>query len=198
MIQTGWLKTKHTPIWDEDIAQVFFTSGTEGKSKAIEVSHSALADVVERLNSVMLVDCSIREYVGVPVYYAFGFGRCRAVSAVGGQCFIPQNGFDVAEISRMLRNDEINSISAVPSLIRILLKNKASIGKSGLKLKWMEIGSQYLDCYEKEELKKLFPNAKIIFNYGLTEASRTTFLDISTTSGEALESVGRVTGQVAG
>jgi len=48
---------------------------------------------------------------------------------------------------------------------------------------------------EKEELKVLFPKAKIVQHYGLTEASRTTFLRIDQVTGEALESVGISSGE---
>jgi acyl carrier protein len=43
---------------------------------------------------------------------------------------------------------------------------------------------------EKEQMKELFPNACIIQHYGLTEASRSTFLKIHEVEGEKLESVG--------
>jgi acyl carrier protein len=118
------------------------------------------------------------------------------VAAAGGEFFIPQNGFNPSEIKSMLDADEINSISAVPSLWRMILQNPESIGTAGEKVKWIEIGSQYMSRSEKERMKAIFPNAKIIQHYGLTEASRTTFLDISETEGDALESVGKVCGAV--
>jgi acyl carrier protein len=40
----------------------------------------------------------------------------------------------------------------------------------------------------------MFPNARIVQHYGLTEASRSTFLDVSAASDEALSSVGRPVG----
>jgi len=144
----------------------------------------------------MNVDSSIKEYIGVPVTYSFGLGRCRAVAAAGGCFYIPENGFNPVEIKKMLDSDEINAISAVPSLWRMILESPDSIGVSGLKVKWIEIGSQYMSRMEKEKMKSLFPNAKIIQHYGLTEASRSTFLGISSTEGKHLESVGKAYGEV--
>lgn len=192
----GWLDLKQDLIFDKRHAQIVFTSGTEGAPKAILLSHRALADAVVRLNSIMKVDETISEYVGVPVTYSFGLGRCRAVAAVGGRCFIPNNGFDPAELVRMLAADEINAISAVPTLWRTLLVQPEIIGVLGRKVKWIEIGSQYMSRDEKERMKDLFPNAIIVQHYGLTEASRTTFLNISEMTGDLLESVGKTTGEV--
>lgn len=194
--QYGWYKIAQPPIESDTPAQIVFTSGTEDNAKALLISHRALADVVYRLNKIMNVDSSIKEYIGVPVTYSFGLGRCRAVAAAGGCFYIPENGFNPIEIKNMLDADEINAISAVPSLWRMVLENPDSIGVSGLKVKWIEIGSQYMSKMEKEQMKALFPNAKIIQHYGLTEASRSTFLDISSTEGKHLESVGKAYGEV--
>src|SRR5688572_18913932 len=83
----GWVDAHVAPRQDDAIAQVMFTSGTEGKAKGVVLSHENLADVVTRLTEVMQLGPEIREYVGVPVYHSFGFGRCRAVAAVGGKTF---------------------------------------------------------------------------------------------------------------
>ncbi|MDS4070711.1 MAG: AMP-binding protein [Candidatus Competibacter sp.] len=191
----GWFKETYVFSSDDTLAHIAFTSGTEGEPKGVFLTHRALSDVTERLNQVMEVDSSIREYVGVPANFSFGLGRFRAVAAAGGASFLPINGFDPLEIRDLLLSGEINAVSAVPSLWRILLENKGIFGSETTGLKWIEIGSQYMKRSEKEQLKSLFPNAIITQHYGLTEASRTTFLRIDQTEGEALESVGRMYGQ---
>jgi acyl-CoA synthetase (AMP-forming)/AMP-acid ligase II/acyl carrier protein len=189
----GWGTFRHSPGTSDDPAQIVFTSGTEGRPKAVVLSHRNLGDVVRRLNDVMQLDSSVREYIGVPVTYSFGLGRARAVAAAGGAFFIPER-FDPVEMRDLLEAGEINAISAVPSLWRILLANPGIMKDAGHKVRWIEIGSQYMAREEKEAMKRLFPKARIIQHYGLTEASRTTFLDITETDGARLESVGAATG----
>jgi acyl-CoA synthetase (AMP-forming)/AMP-acid ligase II/membrane-bound acyltransferase YfiQ involved in biofilm formation len=187
----SWITQPFGPNPQNAIALISFTSGTEGAPKGVMLTHHNLANVVTRLNQVMQVDGSIREYVGVPVYHSFGFGRCRAVATAGGQSFIPSNGFNPLEIGEMLKQGTINAISAVPSLWRVLLDNQEAIGHYGQRVRWIEIGSQSMSRTEKEAMKALFPKARIVQHYGLTEASRTTLLKIHETEGEALESVGK-------
>jgi acyl-CoA synthetase (AMP-forming)/AMP-acid ligase II/acyl carrier protein len=192
----NWMQPCLTPIASDEIALIAFTSGTEGTPKGVLISHKNLSDVVYRLNSLMQLDNSISEYIGVPVYHSFGFGRCRAIAMAGGRFFIPENGFNPAEIAALLKRGEINAISAVPSLWRVLLDNQDLIGSYGRRVRWIEIGSQYMSRSEKEALISLFPEARIVQHYGLTEASRSTLLEIHQTTGDYLDSVGKTIGSV--
>ena len=190
----GWFDALHAVQYGADTAQISFTSGTTGTPKGIVLSHDALADTTERLINVQELDESIREYVAVPPSYSFGLGRYRAVAAVGGRSFMPARGFDPAEIGRMLRDGEINALAAVPTMLRVLIDHADLIAGAGQHMRWMEIGSQHMTRAEKEQVKSIFPHARIIQHFGLTEASRTTFLDISNTVGARLDSVGQPVG----
>jgi acyl-coenzyme A synthetase/AMP-(fatty) acid ligase len=191
----GWFAERHDLLHDDTPAQVTFTSGTEGKPKGILLTHGNLSDVSERLIAAMALTSEIREYVGVPVTMSFGLARIRAISAVGGAAYLPPRGFDPAELARMLGSGEVNALSAVPTLLRVLLGASDVLRDHGAKLRWLEIGSQYMSAAEKRAVGKLFPNAKIVQHYGLTEASRSTFLTISDAPDAVLESVGRAVGK---
>lgn len=192
----GWLETEFTSRGGDDLAQVSFTSGTQGPAKAVYLSAGNLHDVVCRLKDVMALTQEVREYIGVPVYHSFGYGRARAVLDAGGQCFVPQHGFSLTEVRDMLRAGEINAISAVPSLWRVFLHSRDLFGDELQEVRWVEIGSQYMSAEDKTALREALPNARIVQHYGLTEASRTTFQQIDTAAADTLASVGRVTGQV--
>jgi acyl-CoA synthetase (AMP-forming)/AMP-acid ligase II len=192
---SGWFAGRYPLIHGDQPAQVTYTSGTEGKSKGIVLTYSNIADAAERIIDQMGLTAEVREYVGVPVTYSFGIARIRAVSAAGGRSYLSPRGFDPLELSRMLESGEVNALSAVPTLLRILLQAPAVIGEAGRKLRWLEIGSQYMSGTEKRGIRDLFPNARIVQHYGLTEASRSTFLQISEVPDELLESVGRAVGK---
>ncbi|MCR9164861.1 MAG: phosphopantetheine-binding protein [Nannocystaceae bacterium] len=192
----GWASWDYTPQQSDAVAQFLFTSGTEGRPKGVELTHRALFDMVERLNGLMGVTSEIREYVGIPVVHSFGFGRCRAVATAGGRAYLPEHGFDPLEVADLLRKGEINAISAVPSLWRVLLEARSMFEDIGEGIRWIEIGSQYMSRDEKIAVRELFPKATIVQHYGLTEASRSTFLEVHDTDGDALESVGKAHGEV--
>lgn len=191
-VRLGWASPRLSPAAPQGsaIAQVVFSSGTEGRPKAIAISRAALADVEDRLLEVMEITDEIREYIGVPVSYSFGLGRARVVARAGGSFFLPER-FDPVEIREMLAAGEINAISAVPSLWRLLLAQPGFLGDLGARVRWIEIGSQYMSGPEKATLREIFPRARIVQHYGLTEASRTSFLRIDGAAEAVLDSVGQ-------
>lgn len=193
--RTGWLTARHAIEDGDDIAQISYTSGTEGKPKGIVLTHGNLADATRRIIDAMQMTSDIREYIGIPATFSFGLARFRAISAVGGQAYMPPRGFDPMEFARMLAADQINALSAVPSLLRLLLASPEIIGQAGSRLRWMEIGSQPMTAEEKLAIRAMFPKARIVQHYGLTEASRSTFLQISAVEPSRLASVGRPLGK---
>ncbi|MEP3224806.1 MAG: AMP-binding protein [Parasphingorhabdus sp.] len=190
----GWFSQSLAPDPSPKPAQISLTSGTTGTPKAVLLSRRALSDVTSRLIDIMAMDSSIREYIGVPVTFSFGLGRARAIAAVGGQAFLPETGFRPDQIAAMLTDGQINALSAVPTMLRLLISQRDLFLSCGDKLQWLEIGSQYMSGSEKADIRAIFPNARIVQHYGLTEASRTTFLTISDATEAALETVGRPTG----
>ncbi len=190
----GWYEGQFKPDNSSEIAQISSTSGTTGAPKAIAISRRAISDTVNRLIKVMEMDSSIREYIAVPVTYSFGLGRVRAVAAVGGKSYLPDGDFRPDEIHDMLRDGSINALSAVPTMLRIMIANPELIGTAGKNLRWLEIGSQHMSVGEKQRVCELFPNALILQHYGLTEASRSTFLRIDNATHDELGSVGRYCG----
>ena len=193
--RTGWFTAQHPVILDDLPAQVTYTSGTEGLPKGILLTYRNLGYTTERIIDVMQMTSEIREYVGVPATFSFGMARYRAVSAVGGRAYMPPRGFDPMELARMLAAGEVNALSAVPTLLRILLADPAIIGNAGKALRWLEIGSQAMTADEKRQVRAMFPEARIVQHYGLTEASRSTFLVISEATDAQLDSVGHPVGQ---
>ncbi len=190
----GWLEPRLELSPDDALAHIAFTSGTEGLPKGVFITRSALCDATDRLQSVMAMTADVKEYVGVPVYHSFGYGRCRHIALVGGQLYIPAHGFDPREVATMLAAGAINALSLVPSLLRVFLNNPTMLGDERFHLRWLEIGSQAMSRDEKVAVRALFPNARIIQHYGLTEASRSTLLQIDGADDATLNSVGKAYG----
>lgn len=189
----GWTtRTGALPSGDY-LAQIAFTSGTQGEPKGVLLTGDNLSNTVSRLSGALQLDASARFYVGAPVYHSFAGGCCRAVAAAGGKSYVPRRGFNSHEILTLLKQGEINGIAAVPTMWRILFKHSELFSDYGALLRWVLIGSQPMLLEEKLAMRRLFPNARILHHYGLTEASSSVVLDVTNSPDEFLESIGTPT-----
>ena len=122
---------------------------------------------------------NVCEYLMAPLTNSFGFARMRSIFLKKG-CLIIDNGFfNPLLMLQRLKEHNINSISGVPSSFAMLLSLPShSLIKLRKSLIWMEIGSASMEKYFKLKLLKLFNKQIIAYHYGLTEASRSSLINL--------------------
>ena len=127
----------------------------------------------------MNLNKNVCEYLMVPLTNSFGFARMRSIFLKKG-CLIIDNGFfNPLLMLQRLREHNINSISGVPSSFAMLLTLPThSLNQLRKSLIWMEIGSASMEKYFKLKLLKLFNKQIIAYHYGLTEASRSSLINL--------------------
>ena len=163
-----------------DDAMMFYTSGTTtGVKTGIRISYDNLNNTVRYMNTFMGITSDIVEYAIAPIHHAFGFGRCRAIFQAGGTIVLDDGVFNPAKVLLALEKYECNALSSVSTGITLLLDNFESFfRKTGPNLSWMEIGSMPLSSDQKTKVLEVCPNAKVFMNYGLTEAMRSTLIEM--------------------
>ena len=112
----------------------------------------------------------------MPFSHSFGLARLRACM-VAGQKITVTDGLKSFPRIYGKKDLLINGLSFVPAAIEILkflLKDKASF--FGQKIKYMEIGSSSITLDARLWLKDNFPLTNILHHYGMTEASRSFFV----------------------
>ena len=176
----------------QDIAMMFYTSGTTSRTRTgVLLSHNNLIVTAKYMNNSMKIQSDIVEYVIAPINHAFGFGRCRAVIYAGGTLVLNEGVFNPAKTIMAIEKYDCNGLSSVSSGFAILIEHYEKHFKTvGSRIKWVEIGSLPLSVYYKKRLLKILPVAKIYMNYGLTEAMRSTLIEMRSES-HKIETVGR-------
>ena len=163
----------------QDTAAIMLTSGTTGLKKGVILSHNNLIKTSKYINKFMLIKKKIVEYLMVPLTNSFGFGRLRCVLLKKGCLIIDSGFFNPLLMIRRFEEYDINCISGVPSAFAMLISLPLKrLKKVREKLIWAEIGSAPMKKVHKTKLLNLFPNRKIVMHYGLTEASRSTLLEL--------------------
>ena len=179
------------PTFHEDTACILYTTGTTGPRKGVMLNHSQLLAATKNINQFMRIGPDIVESLPMRLSHSFGFARLRCVFDVGGSAVL-ENGFlRPAQVLYNMKMKKVNALSSVPSGFAILTAYFLDFFKEiGPQLRHIEIGSDFMRREQKKLLMDICPNAKICMHYGLTEASRATFLDFRRDR-EHLDSVGR-------
>ncbi len=102
----------------EDLAWIFYTSGTTGKPKGAMLSHSVLSFVtVAWLADLMPLDESDVTLHAAPLSHAAGFHALAATARAAHQIIPDQPGFDPALTLELIRSQGVTNTWMVPTQI---------------------------------------------------------------------------------
>jgi long-chain acyl-CoA synthetase len=120
----------------------------------------------------------LREYITVPLTHSFGLGRARTLLGLGGTMLASEGPFSPQKMAQVVAERQVNALSAVPAGITMAMDSaERSLAPLVRQIRLIELGSAHMPVSQKERLLQFFPHARICMHYGLTEASRSTFLD---------------------
>ncbi|HMI83093.1 MAG TPA: AMP-binding protein [Polyangiaceae bacterium] len=172
-------------------AMILFTSGTTAKKKAVLLSHGNIVEATRNINAFVQISDATREYVAVPLYHSFGLGRVRAVLTAGGTLVLADGPLNPAAMIQTIERQRCNALSTVPAGLAMFSgKLESVLRRIGPQIEVMELGSAFMSPQQKAALLDIFPRARVCMHYGLTEASRSTFLEFRSES-HKLDTVGR-------
>ncbi len=177
---------------EKDTAVILYTTGTTGPKKGVRLSHFNLLSATKNINQFMQLHEEVVESLPMPLSHSFGFGRLRAVFDVGGTVIL-ENGLIRPEwVLFNIDKYQANSFSSVPAGFEILLNGffNEKFKKIARNLRFIEIGSSFMRNEHKKLLMEYCPEAKICMHFGLTEASRSAFIEFHSEK-SFLHTVGR-------
>lgn len=181
----------NTEVTDDQAADILFTTGTTGHPKGVVLSHRALAKACAHINEFIQMRSDAVEVLPLPLSHSFGLGRVRCVLAAGATLILTPGFANSSKIVAALSKYHATGFASVPTGVAILLASEDSaLGQFASQLIYMEIGSSAMPLQQKKHLMRLLPDTRICMHYGLTEASRSTYLSFHDDK-DKLESIGR-------
>jgi long-chain acyl-CoA synthetase len=175
----------------EDPADVLLTSGTTGKPKGVILTHQNILAAARNINQFIGNRAEDREGLALPLSHSFGLGRVRCQILAGGALILTRGFQFPKEMFEAIRNWKATGISFVPAAWTVLTRlTGEKLAEFSPELRYIEIGSAPMPRLEKERLIRLFPRTRICMHYGLTEASRSAFIEFHQ-SKDRLDSIGR-------
>lgn len=172
-------------------SDILFTTGTTSKPKGVVLTHRNIAAAAKNINTFISNTSTDREVVTVPLSHSFGLGRLRCIMMAGGMIILTDGFLFPRKIFDSIHDWAATGLSSVPAGLALLFRISGDkIGEYADQLAYLEIGSAPMPLDHKERLMRLLPKTRICMHYGLTEASRSAFIEFHT-SPERLGSIGK-------
>ena len=161
-------------------AEILFTTGTTGQPKGIVLSDRANVAIAENISAGVGMTPDTVELVPLPLSHSHGLRTCYANLFSGATVVLADGVMNVGLFFRLMDTYGVNALDLSPTIAQLLLK----IARKGLEqhaggIEYMEIGTAFLEDSTKQQLKALFPNARLYNFYGSTEAGRSCVLDFN-------------------
>lgn len=179
------------PISAQDVAEIMFTTGTTGKPKGVLLSHANICGSADNINKYIGNTTDDVEVLGLPICHSFGLGRLRC-NMLQGATFILLGSFaNLKLLFATMEQYHVTGIGMVPAVWEYIKKMSGKvIGKFADQMRYIEIGSAAMSVENKRLLMEIFPNTRICMHYGLTEASRSLFMEFHENA-EDLTTIGK-------
>lgn len=195
----------------EDIAVMFFTSGTTGRAKAAMISHRnlvtgtmntqmAMAAVFQKMAMAYNVDmdtlraqmpqaCSLLVF---PLFHTSGCSAVFLTALTTGGKLVLMDKWNADQALALVAQEKITTFGGVPTMLWDILHAKALGDYDLSSLMSVSCGGQALPLNLLAEIRKTFPRAFIGAGYGMTETSGA----ISQANGEAFLANPQASGHV--
>ena len=189
---TSVLPRLNRSVTSDEIAMLYYTSGTSsGVRKGVMQSYGQLHATVNYITGIMHMAPEICEFVASPPDNAFWFGRCRCILHVGGTALLSSGTLNPFSIISAIERNNGNAIGGDTAVFMLMLHHmEKHLIRVAHNVRWVKIASAPMPIEDKRRLLEILPEARIVFNYGLTEAMRTCLNSFRDNPGK-LESVGR-------
>lgn len=175
----------------DDVAEILFTTGTTGKPKGVCLSHANIFASASNINSFIGNTADDVEVLALPICHSFGLGRLRCCLVKGATIVLLGSFANLPLFFRALERHQATGFGMVPAAWAYIRKVSGDrIARFAPQIRYIEIGSAAMPRERKEELAKMFPNTRICHHYGLTEASRSAFMEYHADAAD-LDTIGR-------
>ena len=160
-----------------DISSLMYTSGTTSSPKGVVIKHENTIFTTKNIVNVLKYTNSDIDVIPLSLSHSFGLGCLHTSLFVGSTLILHKNTMNILEILNSIKKNNGTTFAAVPATLTLLVNSfpEKFVEKcNGLKL--IITNSTKIPKDTINKILNLLPNTKFATYYGLTEASRSTFM----------------------
>lgn len=160
------------------IADIMFTTGTTGEPKGVQLTQGNIAAAARNINTFIKNTADDVEMIALPISHSFGIGRMRCALSSGQSIVMLGSFANTKRFFRFMAEYGVTGFGMVPASWALLKRlSGMKIAEFKDQLHYIEIGSAPMPIEEKIALIDTLPTTRICMHYGLTEASRSAFME---------------------
>ena len=164
----------------DDLAALFYTSGTTGFPKGAMMTHANFLSNTESARRVVGLPIdgrAIRNLISVPLFHVTGCNSQLLPTAEVSGTTVIMPAFDVQAFLRATRDERINLLTSVPAVYWFAIQ-QPNFGDFDMReVRWVSYGGAPIAPALVHQIMERFPNARVGNGFGLTETSSiSTFL----------------------
>jgi long-chain acyl-CoA synthetase len=165
----------------DDLAAIFYTSGTTGFPKGAMTTHENFLANCETCRRVIGfgegLDSSLRNLISVPMFHVTGCNSQLLITVMMGGTTVILPAFEVQQFLQTTADERINVLTSVPAIYWLAM-NQPNFKEFDLSnVRWVTYGGAPTAPDVIQRLLDSFPGARLGNGFGLTETSSvSTFL----------------------
>jgi acyl-CoA synthetase (AMP-forming)/AMP-acid ligase II len=163
----------------EDLAAIFYTSGTTGFPKGAMTTHANFLANTENAFRCVGVDMaegpSLATLINVPLFHVTGCNsQLLVLNELGGRVFILSNALDLEGFVRTVSEERIQMLTSVPAIYHALTRHPLFAQTELGHVRWVSYGGAPIAADSVHRITDAFPGARVGNGFGLTETSSLT------------------------
>jgi long-chain acyl-CoA synthetase len=163
----------------DDLAAIFYTSGTTGFPKGAMTSHANFLSNSENAVRCIGVDREVGNelatIVNVPLFHVTGCNSQLIVChELGARVYVSTNPMDLEGFLRTADEEGVDMLTSVPAIYHALTRHPAFADTDLTAVRYVSYGGAPIAADTVHKIMEAFPEARVGNGFGLTETSSLT------------------------